>query len=213
MPSLLTQLIHDARGFLGELSDNNDKAWWDDNKERYEKGLKAPAKQLLDELCGPLGRLTGQHVTPKLFRPHRDVRFSNDKSPYHTHLHLLWSPAYTGPLRPAYFFGVSPDYVTFGAGQPDFDKIGLAAWRRAIDAGGAHFEDIMNGLSTGDYRISEPGYKRVPAPYDKDHPRALLLRRKGLSAWRDHDAGLTRDQMMQGFERLTPMVISLGNVD
>ena len=212
MPSLLTRLIHDAKSFLGELSEHNNRDWWTAHKDTYDETLKAPALQLLDELTGPLGRLTGQPVDTKLFRPHRDVRFSKDKTPYNTHLHMLWSPAFHGPIRPAYFFGISPDYVTLGAGEMNFDKTAMAAWREAVDADGASLADIMDGLTATGYRISEPAYKRVPAPFAKDHAHAPLLRRKGLSAWRDYDASLSRDQMLLGFEALTPMVQALAAI-
>ncbi|MEP3330424.1 DUF2461 family protein [Sedimentitalea sp.] len=46
---------------------------------------------LVDQIAHDLGRDTGLTLTPKLFHPHRDVRFSNDKTPHHTHLHMLWN--------------------------------------------------------------------------------------------------------------------------
>ncbi|MEM1101978.1 MAG: TIGR02453 family protein [Pseudomonadota bacterium] len=209
MPSLLTKLIYDAQSFLAALAETNTRDWFAAHKDDYEERLKAPAEQLLSEMRGPLGRMSGRKITTKLFRPQRDLRFSKDKTPYHTHLHMLWSPDFAGPVTPAYFFGIAPDYVTLGAGQPDFDKGAMAAWRVAIDKNGAAMARVMDAISVEGYRISEPGFKRVPAPYGKDHPHAMLLRRKGLSAWRDHDAGLTRDQLCHCFEALTPMVKAL----
>ncbi|MEM8592081.1 MAG: TIGR02453 family protein [Pseudomonadota bacterium] len=212
MPSLLTKLIHDARAFLTDLARNNSRDWFTAHKADYDDKLKAPALQLLDEMTGPLGRLSGVAIDTKLFRPHRDVRFSKDKTPYNTHLHLAWMPAYSGPAKPAYFFGVSPDYITIGAGQMDFDKPAMAAWRNRVDTNGTPVAEIMNALTSSGYRISEPAYKRVPAPYARDHPQEALLRRKGLSAWRDSDAALTRDQMHLCFEALTPVVKTLADL-
>lgn len=206
MPDLLSNLIQDARAFLGELSENNSRDWWGANKPTYDAKLKAPALQLLDELTGDLSRLTGAAVDTKLFRPHRDVRFSKDKTPYNTHLHLLWSPAFTGAGRPGYFFGISPEYVTLGAGQMEFGKEALASWRSTIDESGRAISNATDALTASGFRLSEPALKRVPAPFDKNHPHESLLRHKGITAWRDNDTNLTRDQMSRCFEELTPLV-------
>ncbi|MEO9779174.1 MAG: DUF2461 family protein [Sedimentitalea sp.] len=85
------RLIPDARAFLGELAANNNRAWFTAHKNRYDSELKTPATLLVDQIAHDIGRDMGLTLTPKLFRPHRDVRFSNDKTPHHTHLHMLWS--------------------------------------------------------------------------------------------------------------------------
>ncbi|MEM1233756.1 MAG: DUF2461 domain-containing protein [Pseudomonadota bacterium] len=212
MPSLLTRLIHDAQTFLTSLEAENTREWWTAHKEDYEEKLKAPAQTLLAEMSGKLSRLTDAPVGTKLFRPQRDIRFAKDKTPYHTHLHMLWSVPGNGPIKPAYFFGISPNYVTLGAGQRDFDKAGLEAWRHHADIKGHEVAILMNTLTDADFRISDPAYKRVPAPYPKNHPNEAILRRKGLTAWRDSDAGLTRDQMAQVFDALTPLVLLLARL-
>ena len=61
------------------------------NKTVSMTELRDPAKALLEELSPRLASLTGFRVTSKLFRPHRDVRFSKDKTPYTTHLHMMWT--------------------------------------------------------------------------------------------------------------------------
>lgn len=96
MPDPFASLIPDARRFLGELFENNSRDWFAGQKSRYDADLKIPATLLLDQIAQDVGRATGATLTPKLFRAHRDVRFSKDKTPYHTHLHLLWA---TGPTR------------------------------------------------------------------------------------------------------------------
>ena len=102
--------------------------------------------------------------------------------------------------------------MTLGAGQRDFDKHAMEAWRQQVDRSSEEIAAIMNGLTTKGFRISEPAFKRVPAPFPKDHPSEALLRRRGLTAWRDSDAGLTRDQMVQVFQYLTPLVRALGDL-
>jgi uncharacterized protein (DUF2461 family) len=100
----------------------------------YRDEIKKPA-----ELDGrPFRRrprpATGKPHVPKVFRIHRDVRFSKDKTPYNTHLHLLWSRR-RGGERPAWFFGASPDYLTFGMGVMGLEKDTLTRFRQMIDDG------------------------------------------------------------------------------
>lgn len=110
-------LISDSRAFLNALADNNTKDWFNDNKPTYEAQLRAPALALLDTMAASLEKQSGQVPSTKLFRPHRDVRFSKDKTPYHLHLHMLWS---TPPV--GYFFGIGRDYLSVGGGIMGFDK-------------------------------------------------------------------------------------------
>ncbi|MEM7321192.1 MAG: TIGR02453 family protein [Pseudomonadota bacterium] len=176
------QLIPDARSFLSELAENNTRDWFTDQKKRYDADLKTPATLLLEQFAQSIGPGTGT----KLFRPHRDVRFSKDKTPYHTHLHMLWKLPGDGPQTPGFFFGIAPDYVSVGGGVMGFEKTALTNWRNAVDGpSGAKLEDLLGGLVAGGMRVGEPDLKRVPAPFDKEHPQGDLLRRKSLTIWRD----------------------------
>src|ERR1043166_6909789 len=69
----------DAFKFFRDLSRNNNRDWFQANKERYEKACKEPMKLLVSALG----------VDPKdayLSRINRDLRFARDKSPYHTYI-------------------------------------------------------------------------------------------------------------------------------
>lgn len=129
-------LIPDARAFTTELRDTNTRDWFTARKDRYETRLCAPALDLLDALCPALRDLTGHDATPKLFRPQRDVRFSKDKTPYKTHLHMMWRLAAGGRQDPALFFGIDPDGASVGVGMFGFDKEVLSDWRRIVDLDG-----------------------------------------------------------------------------
>ena len=83
------QMIPDARDFYARLAQNNTRDWWTEHKSEYEARLKAPALLFLDITADWLRDLSGSTITTKLFRPHRDVRFSKDKTPYNTHLHMF----------------------------------------------------------------------------------------------------------------------------
>ncbi|GGB03416.1 TIGR02453 family protein [Allosediminivita pacifica] len=199
----LTHFYDDTRAFLSELATNNDRDWFQAHKARYDSDLKRPAEKLLADLAPRLARLGGSRTRGKLFRPHRDMRFSEDKRPYNTHLHLLW----THPDGRGWFFGLSPDYATAGAGVMEFTAEVLAAYHRAVAApGGSRLAKLLEGAG---WRLDAPALARVPAPYSAEHPREALLRRKGLVAWQDNlDAALRNDPraaLERAFTALAPL--------
>lgn len=75
--------------FLRGLARHNDRAWFEEHRDAYERGVRAPMVALVDELDVRLASIAPEMVgDPKqsVFRIHRDVRFSKDKSPYKTFL-------------------------------------------------------------------------------------------------------------------------------
>jgi uncharacterized protein (TIGR02453 family) len=178
-------LVPDARKFLSALAQNNNKAWWDENKPTYEAKLKKPALALIDDVSVQLAALTDLPIKGKLFRPHRDVRFSKDKTPYKTHLHMLWT-AQTGARQDvAFFFGIGLDDVRAGGGIMGFDKAVLEDWRLFVDQDHKRILKITDGLKAKGFGFWEPALKRIPPGYDKDHPAGALLRMKGCVAFKD----------------------------
>ena len=216
MPDPFARLIPDARAFLSELAVNNQREWFAAHKQSYDTTLKAPALLLLDQVAHDIGRKAGQILTPKLFRPHRDVRFSKDKTPYHTHLHLLWAIEAGTTQKPGLYFGISPDYVRLGGGIMGFDKPNLTTWREAVDGPfGDKIQTLLDDLARQDLIPEEPDLKRVPAPFDRDHRQASLLRRKGLTVWRDLEPShFTAPQaaISDLFDALQPMLKGLQQV-
>jgi uncharacterized protein (TIGR02453 family) len=198
--------------FLKALKANNDRDWFNANKPRYERVLKQPTELFCSEMTARLRRLTGIAHNAKVYRIHRDVRFSKDKTPYSAHLHVSFVPETERPSPPAWMFGVDPQCVAIGVGCIAFDKPGLDAFRNAVDGGsGARLSKLLAALRKEGVRVSEPELKRVPAPFAGDHPRADLLRRKGLSVWIDIDDpyAISRidfaDRCETHFKRLKPL--------
>ncbi len=174
-------LIPDARQFFAELQADNTKDWFDANRSRHADTIRKPAEALGEVMAADLGRLTGRALSPKVYRINRDVRFSKDKSPYNTHLHILWSMG--AEDRPGWFLAVSPGSVSLSTGVMGFTPGGLdwvrhaiadeaQPWLAALQAIRAHGGDIADW--------GEPPLKRVPKPWDDTHPAADLLRRKSL---------------------------------
>ncbi|MEO1676645.1 MAG: DUF2461 domain-containing protein [Pseudomonadota bacterium] len=176
-------LIGEANAFFAELKKNNSKDWFEPRKGHYTDRIKKPAELLADVMGDELGRITGSSFKPKLFRIYRDVRFSKDKTPYNTHLHLSWFPP-EGEARPGWFFGSAPDYLLLGCGVPGLKGADLTQFRAAIDRDGAALQaSLTEAGRTCGAELSGWGaepLKRVPKPYDEGHPSAELLKRKSL---------------------------------
>lgn len=199
-------LISDARDFYAALDKNNNREWWADHKKTYDDKLKAPALALLAELCAPLATLADAPIKSKLFRPHRDVRFSKDKTPYNTHLHMMWQIEGDAPQNPVFFFGIGMDYATTGAGMMGLDKPVLVNWRKMVDLDTDRITGIITRLENEGFALREPALKRVPPPFDKDHPAERLLRMKGVIAGRELTAdGPLPDQILNSFQGLWPL--------
>jgi len=163
----------EAIEFFEGLEDDNSRAYWQAHKAVYEQSVKAPMQALLDELEDEFG-------PGRIFRPNRDVRFSNDKRPYK----LNCAAHLTGG-----YVSVSADELFVGSGlympMPD----DLKRFRAAIDAerSGRELEQIVATLRKAKYDIgAHDSVKTAPRGYDKDHPRIELLKLKGITmskAW------------------------------
>lgn len=183
----MTLLSRDTTAFLARLRASNDRQWFEAHRADYEAHFKRPGEAFAQALANELEAATGEPHDYRIFRIHRDVRFSKDKTPYNAHLHISISP--NGGCKeggPAWMFGLDPDGPTLGAGIFAFSAPRLDRWRALVAAPeGASVAALIDQLGAEQVRVSEPELKRVPAPYPADHPRAELLRRKGLTAWID----------------------------
>ena len=162
--------------YEGLLADNS-KTYWTAHKSTYDNDVLAPMKELLAEASAEFG-------DGKIFRPYRDVRFSADKTPYKTHMGALFE-------RGAYV-QLGADGLAAGRGVWHLEGEELKRYRAAVDddASGRELVGIIAALEKkGVEVLSREALKSAPRGYDKDHPRADLLRRKGLAAWQAWPVG------------------------
>ncbi|WP_353471398.1 TIGR02453 family protein [Salipiger sp. H15] len=201
----LTAFAPQARRFLSELEAHNDRAWFSAHKQRYDTEVKRPAELMIAQLTPELEVLSGERPRPKLFRPHRDVRFSDDKLPFHTHLHAIW----TLPDGRAWYFALSRDYATAGVGILTFDARQMLAWQAALM--GREGEELERIIARSGARL-DPAPE--PATGPAQGPRAELMRRPGCVLWIDGIFDdLTPDPvatLLQCYARLQPLQDWLG---
>jgi uncharacterized protein (TIGR02453 family) len=180
--------------FLRGLKRHNTKAWFEAHRAEYETEVRAPMRALVAELDVLLGRLLPEVVADprrSLFRIHRDVRFSKDKSPYKTHAALWCYHADAG-------HGVGQDAAHGGAGfyvhvEPGRCLVGAGIWmppRPALAALRTRIADDPDGFGA---LLRAPAFRRrfgalddeavltrVPRGFAADHPAAAWLRHQSF---------------------------------
>lgn len=185
-----TGFTDDTLRFLGELTLNNEKAWFDQNRDRYEVVWLEPARLFVDALGQKLRGLSkGVQFEPKingsLMRINRDIRFSKNKEPYKTHFDLwFWEGAEKGWQSSGFWFRLTPKALMLGTGIHGFEPPLLTKYRKAVasEKTGSELAEAIAAVKKKGVEIGGEHYKRVPRDFEPDHPRAALLRHDGLYA-------------------------------
>ena len=167
----------EALDFFEGLEADNSKTYWTDHKAVYDEKVHAPMVALLDELEPEFG-------PARLFRPYRDVRFSADKSPYKTTI--------AASIGDGAYLQLDARRLMVGRGTWLMATDQLARYRAAVaaDDTGAALTKLVAAMRAAKIAVTaHEELKTVPRGYPKDHPRADLLRAKGLVAWREWSAG------------------------
>jgi uncharacterized protein (TIGR02453 family) len=162
----------EAVEFFEGLEADNSKAYWQAHKHVYDQAVRAPMDELVAELAVEFGE-------GRVFRPYRDVRFSADKTPYKTRI-------YAG-FRGGGYVQFSADGLAAARGYYQMAPDQLERYRRAVadDGSGAELAHVVDEIEAAGVEVIGHGsLKTVPRGYPKDHPRADLLRHKGLTTWK-----------------------------
>lgn len=173
--------------FLRDLAANNDRAWFAKHRDLYKRALEGPGKNFCAAMEAALTRRFNRPFKGKIFRLHRDLRFSHDKTPYNTHLRMAFFPQTDASPGFGFYFSLEVERVILGGGVMGFPKAALEAYRQSVaeDESGAQLERLLAALVAAGFRLDAPELKRLPSGIAKDHPREALLRRKSLTLWRD----------------------------
>ena len=169
-----------ALEFFVGLEADNSRAYFLAHKEQYETAVKAPFLALSEEITKEFGPL-------HLFRPNRDTRFAKDKSPYKTAAAAVTE----GKGGASYYVQISAEGLYVGSGYYHLASDQLERFRNAVadNRRGAPFATAVEALRKQKYSVdSRESLKRVPRGFDADHPRAELLRMKGMHVGRDFSA-------------------------
>ncbi|MCB0503161.1 MAG: DUF2461 domain-containing protein [Bacteroidetes bacterium] len=183
-----TKILKSSFSFLSALEKNNNREWFKSHKADYDMA-KNNISDFADALIIGLNQ-TDNIATPSgkksMFRIHRDVRFSKDKTPYNTH----WSGAFsrTGKARRgSYYFRIQGnDQSGIGGGfwGPNSDDMALIRSHFAQEP--ERLRAILNDRTFKKTFGTMQGeqLKSAPRGYSVDHPAIDLLRYKQFFIFR-----------------------------
>ena len=173
-------------GWFAGLEADNSRAWFAAHRDTYDDVVRGALEAMLEELADELGGRV------HLFRQHRDVRFSADKSPYKTTTYGLVAdrPASLAAL----YAQLSAAGLFAGTGYHVLAADQLARFRDAVadDRSGPALERAVAAARAAGLETFGEALKTAPRGHPRDHPRAGLLRHRSLSrggAWRRAPTG------------------------
>ncbi len=176
--------------FLKDLEANNNRPWFNANKDRYEATIKEPALDFIEDFATPLARISKHFVADpslqggSLFRIYRDTRFGADKTPYKTNTgvhfrHFMAKDAHA----PGFYLHIQPgeNFMGVGLWRPE-TKIAYQI-RQHIDENQAEWKKATRSKRFIDvYSLRGESLTRPPRGYDEDHPLIEDLKRKDFIA-------------------------------
>jgi len=206
--------------FLKALKKNNNKPWFDKNREKYNAAkynLEEFVALLLQKMVlfdEDMKELTAKNCT---FRINRDIRFSKNKTPYKINLSASFNRGGKKSIYGGYYFHLQPggnSFVGGGLWMPEPEN--LKKLRQEIDycfpefkkiIGAAAFKKHYGGLEKDDSQM----LVNVPKGYDKENPAAEYLRMKSYIATKNLSdeeilSPKLADEVIQSFKALMPLV-------
>jgi uncharacterized protein (TIGR02453 family) len=205
--------------FLKALKKNNNKPWFDEHRQQYD-AAKSDMESLVQSIIDAHSKLEPGIADLKakdcLFRINRDIRFSNDKTPYKTNLGASISAGGKKSTGAGYYIHIEPGKSFAGGGiwqpmAPELKKV-----RQEIDYNWEEFRSIVEGKkfrSIYGTLSDDPEYKitRVPQGFEKDSPAAAYLMYKSYVAAMPLADNLFTDKslnkkLLEAFATLQPLI-------
>lgn len=173
--------------FLAELVENNNREWFQANKEKYDAAranVIALATSLIDKLH-QIDPGVNADLDPKksVMRIYRDIRFSKNKIPYKNNFGVSF-PSHGLKLGGVeYYLQIQPgkSFIAGGYWMPEAEH--LKAIRQEIDYNAADLKKVIDEPEFiklfGDFRKQDQ-LKTVPRDYSADNENIELLKLKSF---------------------------------
>ena len=196
--------------FLKQLERHNDRGWFADNKQRYQRDVRDPLLRFITDAAEPLQTISEQIIADprpvggSMFRIYRDTRFSKDKTPYKTHAAAHFRHRAKGDVHaPGFYLHLEPGKVFGGAGIWHPDGPSLTAIRNGIMENSKLWKKITGSRALrASCNIEGASLKRAPRGIDPEHPMIEDLKRKDfvvVTHWSQADA--LRPDFLKRFAR------------
>ena len=183
----MLKIDKDTIEFLKDLSNNNNKEWFDNNRSRYiaaKNNFEVFVQNILQEIVEFEPILKGLEAKSCIYRINRDIRFSNDKTPYKTNFGAL---IIKGGRKnffkyPGYYLHIEPDNSIMGGGIWCPEPALLKSLRHDIYDGIEEFTGILEKKEFKNVYGELDGemLKRMPEGFPKDCPYENIIKRKSF---------------------------------
>jgi uncharacterized protein (TIGR02453 family) len=192
MNNSLKEFPNNTISYLKKLSKNNNREWFEENREMFNSSFLGPAVQFVAEMGEKISVLRPHIIAiPKtdksIFRIHRDVRFSKDKQPYKTNMGLyFWEGAGKKMECSGLYFHLDTKSFGAGTGMYMFSREQLAQYRTLVydPENAKQLMGILKKiLKNKNFSLGGKKFKRVPKGFDPEYPFADLLLHDGLYLW------------------------------
>ena len=171
----------------------NEKSWFEDHREDWERHVRDPMDALLQEAERRYG-------PGRVLRQHRDLRFTPDARPYRED---------TGFTAGGVYLSAGVDGLQVGGGLYEPSRPQLRAARTTIDErphAAAALQRVLDDLTDAGYELAGPPLRTAPRGYDRDHPRIDLLRMQHYAALVHLPLESPLDDVVAAWDRVQPLV-------
>ncbi|MCD8290250.1 MAG: DUF2461 domain-containing protein [Prevotella sp.] len=219
--------IERITNFLRDITVNNNRQWFNENKAEYlavrkefEEGINKAIIRIA-EFDSSIKHITVKDAT---YRFYRDTRFSPDKSPYKTHLGAYIAAHGKKALHGGYYIHIEPDHCLLCCGNYWLPTNILTScrneimrnidtWRGIVE--NDSFINLFGRSGEGDWESSK-GFgldilKSAPSGFPRDYEFIQYLRMKDYCCWTQvpenffaNDSWL--DEMVKVFKVGKPMM-------
>lgn len=186
---MFTGFTMETSRFLWDLSFNNERPWFLEHKEQFERCLNQPFKALAAETLEQMRRRFPQlELEDHVSRIYRDARRLFGRGPYKDHLWFTVYTAASGKHGPGFWFEIGPAQYSYGLGFFETTPAAMAVFRRMVDANPARFERLARQTERlPGFRVIGPEYKRPKGDYGE--PISHWYNRRYLAIESAHDFG------------------------
>ena len=183
--------------FLEELSTNNNRPWFQENKFRYEQHVLEPSLAFIRAFAPRLKKISpfftadDRRVGGSLMRVYRDTRFGADKTPYKTNVGIQFRHEMGRDVHaPGFYVHIAPEECFLAVGMWRPDSAALKAVREAIVERPDVWKRAVRGKRFREtFELSGESLKRPPRDFPADHPLVEDLKRKSFIGIRDVTEG------------------------
>ena len=201
--------MKDIISFLEDLAANNDRAWFEANRDRYKavkSRMDAVAKDFIEAVAAFDPSVEGVQVKDATYRIYRDTRFTKDKSPYKTWFGVYVCPRGKRSGLSGYYMHVEPDQNHYmlctGAYCPTAGEI--KSVREEIMTEGDAFVETIRQAEGFDIDWST-AYKRMPQGWSAEDPHSEYYRLRNFLLVKliDRDFVLSDDFILRAADQMS----------